>query len=73
MNQFRNPAVEQGVTNNFQELLRVQLEENAKVKRELAFKIDEVYNLKSDVDELKCKLRVSQDEISILNKKIKSQ
>lgn len=73
MGQFRNPGSESGVTNNFQELLKVQLEENAKVKRELSLKIDEVYNLKSDVEELKCKLRADQDEIAILNKKIKSQ
>lgn len=44
------------MTNNFQILLKDQIEENTKLKGEIASKIYEIYALKNSIEELNIKM-----------------
>ena len=61
MNSLRNPASESNEKHEFQELLKNQVEENTKMRRELSSKVDELYNIKMEMEEMRCKVKNSED------------
>ena len=61
MNSLRNPASESNEKHEFQELLKNQVEENTKMRRELSSKVDELYNIKMEMEDMRCKVKNSED------------
>ena len=70
---MKNPGGECEVKEEFQCLLKSQVEENSKLRKELSGKVDEIYNIRADMEEMRCKIREKEDEISIIQKKMKAQ